>query len=108
MNTLAFSAPSIFMAKNKNIIMTALLALFPVAMTFVPDLAYAADMFAEGKQEIIDSTGKDSTLWFSMTAVGLAFALVLGFTTKNWFAAIGGFFIGMIFMNVAAGFIGLA
>ncbi|HIF9334017.1 hypothetical protein ACPV30_18310 [Photobacterium damselae] len=108
MNTLALSAPSAFLAKNKNIITMALFALLAVAMMFVPDMAYATDMFAAGKEQIQASTGKDSTLWFSMTLVGLAFAAVLGFTTKNWFAAIGGFFIGMIFMNVAAGIIGLS
>ncbi|MGR5283536.1 hypothetical protein [Photobacterium damselae] len=110
MNTLALSAPSSFMTKNKNIIMTALFVLFAVVMTLIPDMAYAVgdDMFVAGKEQIKASTGKNSTLWFSMTLVGLAFAAVLGFTTKNWFAAIGGFFIGMIFLNVAAGIIGLA
>ncbi|EEZ39152.1 hypothetical protein VDA_000168 [Photobacterium damselae subsp. damselae CIP 102761] len=43
-----------------------------------------------------------------MTVTGLAVSAVTGFITKNWFAAIGGFFAGMIFLNVAAGVIGLS
>lgn len=89
--------------KCVNIIVLTLCAL----MLFMPQFAFATDIFAAGKTKIQASAGTDSTLWFAMTVVGLAVAAVTGFMTKNWFAAIGGFFAGMIFLNVAASIIGL-
>lgn len=89
--------------------MIALFALFSAIMFFMPDSAWASgtDLFKAGKEQISASAGSSSTLWFAMTVVGLAVSAVTGFVTKNWFAAIGGFFAGMIFLNVAAGVIGL-
>lgn len=101
--------------KQKKWLHYSLLTALCLAMFFLPYLAHAAnptgagtDMFAAGKGQIKASAGSGSTLWFAMTVVGLAVAAVTGFVTKNWFAAIGGFFAGMIFLNVTGGIIGLA
>lgn len=88
--------------------MIALFTLLAAVLFLMPDSAWAgADLFQAGKDQIKSSTNSDSTLWFAMTVVGLAVAAITGFVTKNWFAAIGGFFAGIIFLNVAGGIIGL-
>lgn len=78
-------------------------------MMFMPSAAHAAgaDLFATTKDEIKASAGRDSGLWFAITVIGLAVGAITGFVTKNWAAAVGGFVVGMIFMNAAASVIGL-
>ncbi|MGR5187293.1 type IV conjugative transfer system pilin TraA [Photobacterium damselae] len=109
MSTLTLSHSFSMTPTQKKIAFFAVLALTAVVLMLIPHSAWAVgtDMFSAGKDQIKGSAGKDSTLWFAMTVVGLAVAAVTGFITKNWFAAIGGFFAGMIFLNVAAGIIGL-
>ncbi|ENO8811608.1 hypothetical protein ACCE85_003658 [Photobacterium damselae] len=110
MSTLALTPSFSLTPTQKKWGMMAIFTLFAAVLFFVPDSAWAAgtDLFKAGKDQINASAGSQSTLWFSMTVVGLAVAAVTGFMTKNWFAAIGGFFAGMIFLNVAAGVIGLS
>lgn len=107
MATLALSSFAMT-TKQKQWTVNIVMLLALAVLFFMPHFAFANDMFAAGKAQIKASAGTDSTLWFAMTVVGLAVAAVTGFITKNWFAAIGGFFAGMIFLNVAAGIIGLA
>ncbi|MGL5472196.1 MAG: hypothetical protein ACRDCT_29140 [Shewanella sp.] len=68
---------------------------------------HAADPFAPAKSEIVDTVGTGSTAQFALLVVGLISAAIVGFLTKNWGAAIGGFIVGMIFINVALKVVGL-
>ncbi|MBS0043833.1 hypothetical protein KFE26_16240 [Shewanella sp. M16] len=68
---------------------------------------HAADPFAPAKSEIVDTVGTGSTAQFAILAVGLCAAAVGGFLTKNWGGAIGGFIVGVIFVNVGMKVVGL-
>nr|AKN39090.1 IncF plasmid conjugative transfer pilin protein TraA [Vibrio genomosp. F6] len=70
--------------------------------------ALAADLFATGKQAIKETAGDGSAVEVAMLGSGALGAAVTGFTTRNWFGAIGGFAGGMIFWSVAAPLVGLA
>ena len=74
---------------------------------FVPTLVHAADPFAVAKAEIVDTVGSGSTAQFGLLVVGLCAAGITGFLTKNWGAAIGGFVVGMIFINAGLKVVGL-
>ncbi|MCL1064285.1 hypothetical protein MK852_19390 [Shewanella benthica] len=74
---------------------------------FVPTLVHAADPFAPAKSEIVDTVGSGSTAQFALLVIGLCAAGITGFLTRNWGAAIGGFVVGMIFLNVALKVVGL-
>ena len=74
---------------------------------FVPSLAYAVDPFVNAKSEIIDTVGSGSTMQFALLVIGLCAAGITGFLTRNWGGAIGGFVVGMIFLNVALKVVGL-
>lgn len=93
---------------NKKTAFYTLFALIAAAVMLLPQFAHAADMFASAKGEIQESTNSDSSLWFGLTVAGLAVSGLTGFLTKNWPLAIGGFFAGMLFLNAAAGVIGLS
>ena len=84
-----------------------MLVAFIALMVFFAGNAHAIDLFASGKEQIKTTTNSESTLYLAMMVIGLAAAAVTGFVTKNWFAAIGGFAAGVIFVNVAMGIIGL-
>ncbi|HIF9218430.1 TPA: hypothetical protein ACX6QF_004000 [Photobacterium damselae] len=107
MSTLTLSKPALTPTQKKTAFYT-LFALIAAAVMFLPQFAHAADMFASAKTEIQESTNSDSTLWFSLTIAGLGVSGLTGFLTKNWPLAIGGFFVGMIFLSAAAGVIGLS
>ncbi|MGR5282002.1 hypothetical protein [Photobacterium damselae] len=92
---------------NKKTAFYTLFALIATVVMFLPQFAHAVDMFAGAKTEIQESTNSDSTLWFSLTIAGLGVSALTGFLTKNWPLAIGGFFVGMIFLSAAATVIGL-
>ncbi|GIU52667.1 hypothetical protein TUM4438_45930 [Shewanella sairae] len=87
---------------------TGLMLVVLMALTMLFTGEAHADLFAGGKDQIKQATNSDSTLYLAMMVIGLAAAAVTGFVTKNWFAAIGGFAAGVIFVNVAMGIIGLA
>ncbi len=107
MSTLTLSTPALTPTQKKTVFYT-LFALIAAAVMFLPQFAHAADMFASAKGEIQESTNSDSSLWFGLTVAGLAVSGLTGFLTKNWPLAIGGFFAGMLFLNAAAGVIGLS
>lgn len=109
MSTLTLSQSFSMTPTQKKMAFLAVFAIVALALMFIPQSAWAAgtDLFSTGKEQIKASTNKDSTLWLSMTIVGLAVAAITGFVTKNWFAAIGGFFAGIIFLNVASSIIHL-
>lgn len=86
--------------------LTILVALFFIAFLFT-GYVNAADMFAGGKQDVIDATSSDSMLYLVITALSLIVAMIAGVTTKNWFAAVGGFAASMIFLKVGMGMVGL-
>lgn len=67
--------------------------------------AMAADIFSSAKTTIKENADEDSGLFMAMLAVGLGSAALSGFITKNWGGAIGGFVVGMIFVNFMAGVI---
>lgn len=93
----------------RPLMLTVVLSMAFVMMMFMPSAAHAAgaDLFASTKEEIKASAGRDSGLWFAITVIGLAVGAITGFVTKNWAAAVGGFVVGMIFLNAAASVIGL-
>ncbi len=68
----------------------------------------AADLFADGKDTIKDTAGSDSAVEMAMLTAGALGAAVLGFTTRSWYAAIGGFAGGLIFWEVIKPLVGLA
>lgn len=68
---------------------------------------HAADVFAPAKNEIVDTVGTGSTAQFAILVVGLCAGALTGFLTKNWGAAIGGFIVGIIFVNVGLKVVGL-
>ncbi|WP_045589820.1 type IV conjugative transfer system pilin TraA [Vibrio vulnificus] len=70
--------------------------------------SFATDLFAGGKATIKSTAGDDSAAEMAMLTAGALGAAVLGFTTRNWFAAIGGFAGGMIFWEVIKPLVGLA
>ena len=74
---------------------------------FVPGLSAATDPFVDGKDEIVATVGSGSTMQFALLVIGLCAAGITGFITKNWGGAIGGFVVGMIFLNVALKVVGL-
>lgn len=82
-----------------------LIVVYLFSITF--SSAYAADPFASAKSEIVDTVGSGSTAQFALLVIGLCAAGITGFLTKNWGAAIGGFVVGMIFLNMALKVVGL-
>lgn len=107
MSTLTLSTPTLTPTQKKTAFYT-LFVLIAAAVMFLPQFAHAADMFASAKGEIQESTNSDSSLWFGLMVAGLAVSGLTGFLTKNWPLAIGGFFAGVLFLNAAAGVIGLS
>ena len=93
----------------RPLMLTVVLSMAFVMMMFMPSTVHAAstDLFAGTKEEIKASAGRNSGLWFAITVIGLAVGAITGFVTKNWAAAVGGFVVGMIFLNAAASVIGL-
>ena len=83
------------------------IALLALMVLFASN-AHAVDLFAAGKTQIQDATGSDSTLYLAMMVIGLATAAITGFVTKNWFAGIGGFAAGVIFVNIGMSIVGIA
>lgn len=109
MTPITFNQPTFSHSTKKNVIYPVLTLLVVSAfMLLMPNMAHAADLFANAKAQITESTNSDSTLWFAVTVAGLAGAALTGFLTKNWPLAIGGFFAGIIFMRAASSVIGLA
>ena len=102
--------PKCYTPENRNLmykIVGALIAWALLMIFFVPSLAHAADPFAVAKAEIVDTVGSGSTAQFGLLVVGLCAAGITGFLTKNWGAAIGGFVVGMIFINAGLKVVGL-
>ena len=107
-NTLSLT--SLFpLRRLRPLMLIVVTSLFVMMMMFMPSAAHAAptDLFAGTKEEIKASVGRSSGLWFGITVIGLAVGAITGFVTKNWAAAVGGFVVGMIFLNAAASVIGL-
>jgi len=103
--------PKCYTPENRNLMykIVGMLIVWVLLMVFfVPTLVHAAgDPFAPAKAEITATVGSGSTLQFALLAVGLIAALVTGFLTKNWGAAIGGFVVGMIFINAGLTIVGM-
>ena len=102
--------PKCYTPENRTLmykIVGALIAWALLMIFFVPSLAHAADPFASAKSEIVDTVGSGSTMQFALLVIGLCAAGITGFLTKNWGGAIGGFVVGMIFLNVALKVVGL-
>ena len=105
--THTLSLTSLFPLRRLRPLMLIVVTSLFVMMMFMPSTAFAADLFKDTKTEITDSAGRQSGLWFAITVIGLAVGAITGFVTKNWAGAIGGFVVGMIFLNAAASVIGL-
>ena len=107
--THTLSLTSLFPLRRLRPLMLIVVTSLFVMMIFMPSTAFAAgtDLFKATKEEIKASAGRDSGLWFAITVIGLAVGAITGFVTKNWAAAVGGFAVGMIFLNAAASVIGL-
>ncbi|WJT10960.1 type IV conjugative transfer system pilin TraA [Vibrio harveyi] len=86
----------------------AFFVLFVLVAFCIAHPAYATDLFAAGKETIKNTAGEDSAVETAMLASGAVGAAVLGFTTRNWLAAAGGFAGGMIFWEVIKPLVGLA
>ena len=102
--------PKCYTPENRNLMykVVGMIIIWGLLMVFfVPTLAHAADPFAAAKSEIVDTVGTGSTAQFALLVIGLCAAAITGFLTKNWGAAIGGFIVGMIFINVALKVVGL-
>lgn len=84
-----------------------LAALFFVLFLFT-GYANAVDIFASAKTDIKEATSTDSTLYLAITALSLIVAVITGVTTKNWFAAVGGFAASMIFISAGMKMVGLS
>lgn len=78
-----------------------LLSLFVLSLFLIGNPAYAADIFAGGKQEIKDATSDDSTLYYALQGSAIAASAWFGIQQKNWFGAIGGFAVFQIFLGAA-------
>ena len=107
--THTLSLTSLFPLRRLRPLMLIVVTSLFVMMMFIPSTAFAAgaDLFAGTKDEIKASAGRDSGLWFAILVIGLAVGAITGFVTKNWAGAVGGFVVGMIFLNAAASVIGL-
>ena len=107
--TTTLSLTSLFPLRRLRPLMLIVVTSLFVMMIFIPSTVHAAptDLFAGTKEEIKASVGRSSGLWFGITVIGLAVGAITGFVTKNWAAAVGGFVVGMIFLNAAASVIGL-
>lgn len=68
---------------------------------------HAADIFAPAKNEIVDTVGTGSTAQFAILVAGLCVGALTGFLTRDWGKAIGGFIVGIIFVNVGLKVVGL-
>lgn len=68
----------------------------------------ATDLFAGGKATIKSTAGDGSAVEMAMLTSGALGGAVLGFTTRNWFGAIGGFAGGVIFWEVIKPLVGLS
>ncbi|MPY24499.1 hypothetical protein FM037_03285 [Shewanella psychropiezotolerans] len=103
--------PQCYTPENRDsmytLIVIFLLWVFLMACLVYPGFVYAADPFAPAKSEIVDTVGTGSTAQFALLVIGLCAAGITGFLTKNWGAAIGGFVVGMIFLNVSLRVVGL-
>lgn len=85
-----------------------LFSLLVMLLLSITQPALAADIFAGAKTSMKDTAGDGSGAEMAMFIVGAFGAAVLGFTTRNWYAAVGGFAGGMIFWEVIKPIIGLA
>lgn len=108
-STHTLSLTSLFPLRRLRPLMFIVVTSLFVMMIFMPSTAFAVgtDLFSGTKDEIKASAGRESGLWFAITVIGLAVGAITGFVTKNWAAAIGGFVVGMIFLNAAASVIQL-
>lgn len=79
-----------------------LLSLFALSLLIIGNPAYA-DIFADGKTDIVDATADTSTLYYALQAVAIASTGWFGLQQKNWFGAIGGFATFQIFLGMAMG-----
>lgn len=105
-NMLAVANPAFFERNAGWMKLTGLMIFCFVSFLFT---GYAhADMFSAGKQEIVNATNSDSTLYLTITVISLAVAVITGLMTKNWFGAIGGFMASMIFIKVGMAMVGIA
>lgn len=108
---LAALIPKCYTPENRNLAFKILVTLIIGVILFIlfsyPGLAYAADPFAEAKAEITSTVGTGSTVQFGILAAGLVIAVVTGFVSKNWPAAIGAFVVGMIFVNAGLKVVGM-
>ncbi|ADT96700.1 MULTISPECIES: hypothetical protein [Shewanella] len=68
---------------------------------------HAIDIFAPAKNEIVDTVGTGSTAQFAILVAGLCVGALTGFLTRDWGKAIGGFIVGIIFVNVGLKVVGL-
>lgn len=68
---------------------------------------HAIDIFAPAKNEIVDTVGTGSTAQFAILVAGLCVGALTGFLTRDWGKAIGGFIVGIIFINVGLKVVGL-
>lgn len=80
-----------------------LLSLFVLSLFLIGNPAFAADIFAEGKQDIKDATSDTSTLYYALQAFAICASAIFGVQQKNWFGAIGGFAAFQIFLGAAIG-----
>ncbi|MUK51127.1 hypothetical protein [Aliivibrio fischeri] len=111
MSTLVTTVPMVRNASLFNIspYLVKLMVLVTLFFVMLLSTGYAhADIFASAKTDITSATGKDSTLYLAITALSLIVALITGITTKNWFAAIGGFAASMIFISAGMKMVGLS
>ncbi len=83
-------------------------ALLTLGSLCIAQPTYAADLFSTAKTAMKDTAGTDSGVEMAMLVVGALGAAVTGFTTRNWYGAVGGFAGGMIFWEVIKPLVGLA
>ncbi|GLT20468.1 hypothetical protein GCM10007938_42530 [Vibrio zhanjiangensis] len=94
-------------SKSRSILGAAL-TLGALALVAAHPALAADDVFASGKEVIKASAGKGSTIEMAMLTSGLVGALVMGWMSRNWFVAAGGFAVGNILWSFAAPMVGLA
>lgn len=70
--------------------------------------SYAVDIFGGEKAQITDTVGDGSVVQFAILTLGVVGAAITGYLTKNWGASIGGFVVGMLFLNITMKVVGLA
>ncbi|TKF84967.1 hypothetical protein FCV67_24000 [Vibrio sp. F13] len=69
--------------------------------------AFADDLFAAGKDTVINTVGDGSSGEFYILAAGLIGGVIVGIIQKNWVGGIIGFFVGVVFWEIGKGLVGL-